>query len=119
EDDLLRVPAGQVADGLVWALGLDVEVPDHLYGSRAASGGWDGAEPAQLARDRHRPVLAHRQQRHEALVVAVLGDEAEPGGERGRDVAGPDRPALDGDLAGVGPAQADQGLGERHLAAAA
>ena len=62
-----------------------------------------GREPPER---RQADVAADRAVRHDAVTLALLGHEADPGLDRGAHVAGRKRQALDDDVAGSRPVNA-------------
>ena len=76
----------------------------------------DQAALAQPAERGERHVLLHRHVHDQALLPAVLGDEADPGGHRGRRRGAAQLAAAHHDPAGVVAVDAEHGPG--HLAAA-
>ncbi len=118
-DDLLLVAAGQAGDRQVGPGCLDRQIVDHRAGDPVSAGAADEPGRAEPARDGQSGVVGDRHAADQSLEVAVLRDESDSGGQRGGHVAGPQRPACDGDRAGAGTAQPDDRLGQLGLAAAA
>src|SRR3954470_697612 len=75
-DDLLRVAAGEVGDGLVRALGVDVEPVDQLGGEAALAVGADEAVAAEPGQDTERGVVTDGHAKDQALRVPVARHEA-------------------------------------------
>ena len=113
------LPPERLVTGAAGPSVLDVVPLDHLLGDGGPPPRHDDAGRPEPVGDRQGRVLRHRQQRDEALAVPVLRAPA-----RCRPPAPPARPrrrppSRQQDRAGVGPAQPADGLGQRHLAAAA
>ena len=81
DDDLLLVAAGERADHRAAAVGLDVDVADRAVDQRllALARGEEAAGEGADAGERE--VLADGHRLHEAVALAVLGDEHEAGGD--------------------------------------
>ena len=116
DDDLLLVAAGERADHRAAAGGLDGDVPDRAVdqlllalarGEEAAGEGADRGE---------REVLADGHRLHQAVALAVLGDEDEAGGDALGDREAGDVAAVQQDAAAGGLQAAGDGL--HHLGAA-
>ncbi len=118
-DDLLRVAAGQVGDGLVGALGVDVEAFDEGGGEVALACAADEAEAAEPVEDAHGGVVADGHAGDEALVVPVAGHARDTGLQRGPHVAEGQRCAVEPGGPAGRRVQPGEGLGEFHLATAA
>ena len=81
EQHLLLIAAGQLADLLLGARALDAEPRDEAVDDLALPGLVDDAGARQLRQQRQRQVLAHRHVGDDALDLAVLGAEADAGGD--------------------------------------
>ena len=84
EHDLLLVAARERAHRVREAAVLDLQ-PERPVGGRSVAPSVPRMNPSRLSRRerRERDVAHDRRAHHEALLAAVLGDEADPGGHRG------------------------------------
>src|SRR5918992_1616478 len=115
DHDLLLVAARERADGDLQAGGPDLEPVREVGGDLALTPAIDEPEAREPPQERQRGVVLDRHLEHEALVLAVLGNEGEAGLHRCARRPDPHGGAVAPDLAGVEPIDAEDRA--RHLGA--
>ena len=109
QQHLLLVAAGQLADLLLGARGLDRQARDEPVDDRALARLVDDAGAGESRQQRERDVLAHRHVGNDALDLAILGAEADAERDRVGRLAGRSGLAHQSNGAGVGRIGAENG----------
>ena len=106
DDRLLLVAAAEVADRPVDRERPEVEALHHLLRLVAQRALADHAGGREAPERRQADVACDRAARNDAVALALLGQEADPGLDRGAHVAGRERQAIHDDVAGTRPIDA-------------